>query len=592
MTHTFEIKDNFYLDGKPFQIISGGIHYFRVVPEYWKDRLEKLKAMGCNTVETYIPWNMHEPNKGEFHFDGMLDIAKFVKTAQELGLWVIIRPSPYICAEWEFGGLPAWLLAEDGMKLRGCYKPFLDHIRSYYKELFKVLAPLQVNYGGPVIMMQVENEYGYYGDDTEYLETMKQIMIDFGTVVPLVTSDGPMHESLSCGHLEGALPTGNFGSRTEERFEILKQYTNGGPLMCTEFWVGWFDHWGNGGHMRGNLEESTKDLDKMLELGHVNIYMFEGGTNFGFMNGSNYYDELTPDVTSYDYDGVLTEAGDITEKYRRYQEVIRKYAPIPEVTYSTKIEKKTYGTLQYDARVGLFESLDDLSAPVKCKFPTSMERLGQNYGYILYHTKLEKEQNLEKIRLYEANDRANLFVDQKPLVTLYDRQLLSEAKAGEDFAKEDGKPVTFKKGAPLDILVENMGRVNFGPRMEHQRKGIDGHVQINGHTHLNWEEYCLPLDNIEKLDYTKGYTEGLPAFYHFTLDVDQKGDTFLDFEGWGKGCIFLNGFNLGRFWEIGPQKRLYIPAPLLKEGRNEIVVFETDGKQPGTITLKDEPDIG
>ena len=289
---------------------------------------------------------------------------------------------------------------------------------------------------------------------------------------------------------------------------------------------------------------------------------------------------------------MLTEAGDITEKYRRYQEVIRKYAPIPEVTYSTKIEKKAYGTLQYDARVGLFESLDDLSAPVKCKFPTSMERLGQNYGYILYHTKLEKEQNLEKIRLYEANDRANLFVDQKPLVTLYDRQLLSEAKAGEDFAKEDGKPVTFKKGAPLDILVENMGRVNFGPRMEHQRKGIDGHVQINGHTHLNWEEYCLPLDNIEKLDYTKGYTEGLPAFYHFTLDVDQKGDTFLDFEGWGKGCIFLNGFNLGRFWEIGPQKRLYIPAPLLKEGRNEIVVFETDGKQPGTITLKDEPDIG
>ena len=233
--------------------------------------------------------------------------------------------------------------------------------------------------------------------------------------------------------------------------------------------------------------------------------MFEGGTNFGFMNGSNYYDELTPDVTSYDYDGVLTESGDITEKYRRYQEVIRKYAPIPEVTYSTKIEKKAYGTLQYDARVGLFESLDDLSAPVKCKFPTSMERLGQNYGYILYHTKLEKEQNLEKIRLYEANDRANLFVDQKPLVTLYDRQLLFEAKAGEDFAKEDGKPVTFKKGAPLDILVENMGRVNFGPRMEHQRKGIDGHVQINGHTHLNWEEYCLPLDNIEKLDYTKGY---------------------------------------------------------------------------------------
>ena len=582
MTHTFEIKDNFYLDGKPFQIISGGIHYFRVVPEYWKDRLEKLKAMGCNTVETYIPWNMHEPNKGEFHFDGMLDIAKFVKTAQELGLWVIIRPSPYICAEWEFGGLPAWLLAEDGMKLRGCYKPFLDHIRSYYKELFKVLAPLQVNYGGPVIMMQVENEYGYYGDDTEYLETMKQIMIDFGTVVPLVTSDGPMHESLSCGHLEGALPTGNFGSRTEERFEVLKQYTNGGPLMCTEFWVGWFDHWGNGGHMRGNLEESTKDLDKMLELGHVNIYMFEGGTNFGFMNGSNYYDELTPDVTSYDYDALLTEDGQITEKYRRYRDVIAKYREIPEVTFTTEIKRKAYGTLPVKEKVSLFSVLDDLSAPVESSFPQSMEKLGQNYGYILYHSTLDTEEKLEKLRLWEANDRANIFVDQKPVTTLYDLELL----------KEKELDVTFERGADFDILMENMGRVNFGPRMEHQRKGIGQCVQVNGHMHNHWKQYTLPLDNIEKVDFSKEYKEGLPGFYRFTVDIDETADTFLDFEGWGKGCVFVNGFNIGRFWEIGPQKRLYIPAPLLKKGENEIIVFETEGKTRDTIVLKDEPDIG
>lgn len=578
----FEIKDQFYLDGNPFKIISGGIHYFRVVPEYWRDRLEKLKAMGCNTVETYIPWNMHEPKKGEFVFEGMLDIRKFVLTAQELGLWVILRPSPYICAEWEFGGLPAWLLAEDGMRLRGCYEPYLKHIRDYYKVLFEVIAPLQVNYGGPVIMMQVENEYGYYGDDTEYMETMKQIMIEYGTVVPLVTSDGPMDESLSCGSLKGVLPTGNFGSRTEDRFKVLEKYTKGGPLMCTEFWVGWFDHWGNGGHMRGNLEESTRDLDKMLELGHVNIYMFEGGTNFGFMNGSNYYDELTPDVTSYDYDGVLTEAGDITEKYRRYQEVIRKHASVPKVEYSTRIEKKAYGELTADAKVGLFEALDDISVPVSTKFLQPMEKLGQSYGYILYSTKLEREQNIERIRLWEANDRANLFVDKKPLVTLYDRELLEEADVKAEF----------ESGAPLDILVENMGRVNFGPRMEHQRKGIAGHVQINGHTHLNWEQRCLPLDNVDKLDFSKGYTEGLPAFYHFSLDAEEAGDTFLDFEGWGKGCIFLNGFNLGRFWEIGPQKRLYIPAPLLKKGHNDIIVFETDGKQPGTIILKDEPDIG
>ena len=582
-TGRFEITDNFYLDGKPFQIISGAIHYFRVVPEYWRDRLEKLKAMGANTVETYIPWNMHEPKKGEFHFEGMLDIRKFVLLAQELGLYVILRPSPYICAEWEFGGLPGWLLKEDGMRLRGCYEPFLKHIREYYDVLFPVITPLQIDQGGPVILMQVENEYGYYGDDTAYLETMRDYMVQRGVTVPLVTSDGPMDESLSCGHLEGALPTGNFGSRTKERFEVLKRYTDGGPLMCTEFWVGWFDHWGNGGHMRGNLEESVQDLDDMLELGHVNIYMFEGGTNFGFMNGSNYYDELTPDVTSYDYDAVLTEDGQITEKYRRYQEVVRKHAPVPEVKLTTDIRRKAYGKLVCEAKTGLFEALSDLSEPVKNTFPICMEKLDQNYGYILYRTKLEREQNLEKIRLWGANDRANIFVEGKPVATLYDRELLSEAEVKVEFA---GRP------AQMDILMENMGRVNFGPKMESQRKGIDGCVQLNGHMHYNWEMYPLPLDDVSKLDFTKGYEEGLPAFYRFTFEAEECCDTWLDFAGWGKGCAFLNGFNLGRYWEIGPQKRLYIPGPLLKKGANEIILFETDGKAPGEITLMDEPDIG
>lgn len=578
----FEIRDDFYLDGKPFKIISGAVHYFRIVPEYWRDRLEKLKAMGANTVETYVPWNMHEPQKGKFVFEGMLDISRFILLAQELGLYVIVRPSPYICAEWEFGGLPAWLLKEDGMRLRGCYEPFLEAVREYYSVLFPILVPLQIHHGGPVILMQVENEYGYYGDDTRYMETMKQLMLDNGAEVPLVTSDGPMDESLSCGRLPGVLPTGNFGSKTEERFEVLKKYTEGGPLMCTEFWVGWFDHWGNGGHMRGNLEESTKDLDKMLEMGHVNIYMFEGGTNFGFMNGSNYYDELTPDVTSYDYDAVLTEAGDFTVKYEKYREVIGKYTQLPQVTFSTDIKKKDYGTLKVQEKVSLFRVLDDLSSPVSNTFPIPMEKLDQSYGYILYRSALEREQNLEKIRLWGANDRANIFVDQKPLITLYDRELLKEAEVKADF----------ESGALLDILVENMGRVNFGPLMESQRKGIAGCVQLNGHVHYNWEMYTLPFNNLEKLDFSKGYEEGTPGFYKFVFEVEEAGDTFLDFGGWGKGCAFLNGFNLGRFWEIGPQKRLYIPAPLLKKGRNEIILFETDGKTAPEISLKAEPDIG
>ena len=310
------------------------------------------------------------------------------------------------------------------------------------------LVPLQIDRGGPVILMQVENEYGSYSNDREYLRWLRDLMRAEGITVPLATSDSPDTECLNGGTIEGVMPTVNFGSRAGERFRVLRQYRPDSPLMCMEFWVGWFDYWGSEKHMTGDLEQSVKDLDKLLELGHVNIYMFEGGTNFGFLNGSNYYDELTPDVTSYDYD------------------------------------------------------------------------------------------------------------------------------------------------AALDILVENMGRVNFGPRLEEQRKGIDRGVTVNGHWHTQWRQYPLPLDNTKAIDFSKEYQDGLPGFYHFTFTAEELGDTFLDFEGWGKGCVFVNGFNIGRFWEIGPQKRMYIPAPLLKQGTNEIIVFETEGKAGGSIVLRDVPDIG
>lgn len=584
---TFEIKETFYLDGQPIQIISGSIHYFRVVPEYWRDRLEKLKSLGMNTVETYIPWNLHEPEKGRYVFDGMCDVVKFVRTAEELGLYVILRPSPYICAEWEFGGLPGWLLSEDGMRLRVSDPVFLKHVQDYYDVLLPVLKPLQITEGGNVILMQVENEYGYFGNDKQYLERLRDMLRAGGITVPLITSDEPKDESMEGGCVEGALPTGNFGSNTRERFgimkkHVLKEYGKGGPLMCAEFWVGWFDHWGNGGHMTGNLERSAADLDEMLRTGHVNVYMFIGGTNFGFMNGANYYDALTPDVTSYDYDAILTEAGDFTRKYEVYREIIGKYTSLPKVDFSTSIVKKAYGSVKTKERTGLFEALRDIAEPVESVSTRSMERLGQYYGYILYTSKIQNERTLERIRLHKANDRANIFLRDERLLTLYDRELLEEHKVSAGA----------EPGDELRILVENMGRVNFGPRMEEQRKGIDGCVQINGHMHHHWQQYCLPLDNLEKLDFTRGYTEGLPAFYRFELRVEETGDTFLDMEGWGKGCVFVNGFNIGRFWEIGPQKRLYIPAPLLRQGENEIIVFETEGRSTGEIRFWDEPDIG
>jgi beta-galactosidase len=582
VSNTIEIKDKFYVNGKPVQIISGAIHYFRIVPEYWRDRLEKLKAMGCNTVETYVPWNLHEPQKGTYCFEGILDIKKFLEIAAELELWVIFRPSPYICAEWEFGGLPAWLLAEDGMRFRSSYPSFMQHTADYYKKLFEITAPLQLPLGGPIILIQVENEYGYYADDTSYLEQMKQLMVENGACVPFVTSDGPWGDALECGKLEGVLPTGNFGSKMKAQFDVLKEHTNGGPLMCMEFWVGWFDHWGNGGHKTSDMEENCKDLDEALQYGNINIYMFIGGTNFGFMNGSNYYDELTPDVTSYDYDAVLTECGDITPKYEAFKEIISKYVQLPAVEFTTKIEKKAYGKLNCKEKVGLFESLEDISTPVTDLFPKSMEKLGQSYGYTLYRSSLVKEKKLDKIRLYNANDRAKIYISQEPVATLYDRELLIEHEISYEY----------EKGSTIDILTENMGRVNFGPYLDKQRKGIDGSVVINGHQHMNWEHYTLPLDNLHKLDFTKGFREQKPAFYRFELQVEEKGDTFIDMEDWGKGCVFINGFNLGRFWEIGPQKRLYLPAPLLKEGINEIIVFETEGKASEQLVLCDKPDLG
>lgn len=576
----FEIKDNFYLNGEPFQIISGGIHYFRVVPEYWRDRLEKIKMLGCNTIETYVAWNIHEPKKGEFCFSGMADLKKFIQLAQELGLWVIVRPSPYICAEWEFGGFPGWLMAEEGMRLRSSYGPYLQHIREYYKRLFEILSPLQITKGGPILMFQVENEYGAYGEDGAYLESLRQIMVENGAEVPFVTSDGPWSDYLSCGKLEGALQTANFGSKAQEQFSILKKHIGDKPLMCMEFWVGWFDSWGGTHHAEDGVQHA-KDLADILSMGSVNIYMAHGGTNFGFMNGANYYDALTPDVTSYDYDALLTEDGQPTKKYFMFQKVISRFRDIPKVSLSTNIKQIEYGELKLADKVGLFEVLEEISTPVENHYPLAMEKMGQNYGYTLYRSELVRDKEIETLRLMGANDRAKCYLDGKEFATLYDRELLVEKHMEQKVS-----------GSRLDILMENMGRVNYGAMMEHQQKGIKGAVIINGHQHYKWKHYSLPLENMEKIPFGKGYSEGMPAFYKFEFEAEEAGDTFLDTEGFGKGCAFINGFNLGRYWEIGPQKRLYIPGPLVKQGKNEIILFETEGKSAERIRLYKKPMLG
>lgn len=579
----FEIKDCFYLDGKPFRIISGAVHYFRTVPEYWRDRLEKLINMGCNTVETYIPWNFHEPDKGEFLWDGMHDICRFIETAKELGLYMIIRPSPYICAEWEFGGLPAWLLKDGNMRLRCSYKPYLDAVRDYYSVLIPKLAPYQIDKGGSIILVQIENEYGYYGNDTAYLEFLRDTMRGLGISVPFVTSDGPWSEPIfKSGMVDGALPTGNFGSAAEWQFGQMKQFMGSSkPLMCMEFWNGWFDAWGEEHHTTPP-EKAAAELDELLKRGSLNFYMFEGGTNFGFMSGRN-CGSKTADVTSYDYDAPLTEDGRITEKYKLFRETISKYETVRKIPLTTEIRRKAYGKISCTGKADLFASLEKIAEPVKSPYPLTMEEIGQSYGYVLYRLNVRDGETVSEIRLENAADRVQCYHNGEYLYTAFAENI-----------HDKFEPAEKKTGGTLQLLCENIGRENFGTGLENQRKGISGGVKVNDHRYYGYEIFPLPLDEkqLDKIDFGAECRANVPTFCKFEFDAEELCDTFLDTAGFGKGCAFINGFNLGRFWEIGPQKRLYIPAPLLKKGKNILIIFETEGKSAEKITLEDTPNLG
>lgn len=578
----FEIRDHFYLNGRPFQIISGSLHYFRVPPEYWEDRLKKLKAMGCNTVETYVPWNLHEPRQGKFCFDGGLDVGAFLRLAQTNGLYAIVRPSPYICAEWEFGGLPAWLLEGEDIPLRSHEGPFLDLVADYYRTLFPHLVPLQADRGGPILLMQVENEFGAWGKkDPEYLCALAKLMRDNGAAVPFITSDNLENESLSRGTCPQALATVNFGSGAAEKLEVLRPYAKGGPLMVAEFWVGWFDAWEDSCHHRTDCQKIVRDLECILDRGSVNFYMFHGGTSFGWMNGANYYDRLTPDVTSYDYDAPLSEDGRPTQKFFAVQQVLERRNPGSTGPLPPMLPRRAYGVLRCQGKAELFQSLDQLGQAVHRKMPCFMERLGQGYGYILYRTSLPAGHTGGRLSFTHAADRVQVFWNGRNVLTRYHCDM-SEPAALE----LDGL------GGTLDLLVENLGRVNYGSRMTAQHKGIEGPVLLNGRELTDWECLPLPLDNLDALDFSRSEAVPGPGFYRFTLDVDNPADTFLESAGWGKGAVFVNGRVLGRFWDQGPQRRLYLPGPWLWAGENEIILFETEGRAGETVILFDEPDLG
>ena len=582
----FEIREDFYLNDQPFKILSGAIHYFRIDREDWYHSLYNLKALGFNTVETYVPWNAHEPQRGHFHFEGNLDLEHFIQVAQELDLYVILRPSPFICSEWEFGGLPAWLIEED-LRIRSSDPAFLKEVARYYDELLPRVAKYQLDRGGNILMMQVENEYGSYGEDKAYLRAIRDLMLERDITCPLFTSDGPWRATLRAGTLieDGLFVTGNFGSRANYNFSQMKEFfaehDKEWPLMCMEFWDGWFNRWKEP-IIKRDPEELAEAVREVLELGSINLYMFHGGTNFGFMNGCSARGTIDlPQVTSYDYDGLLDEAGNPTAKYFAVKEMMATHYPEypqSEPLYKESMEVEAIPLVE---KVSLFETLDDLSSPIESLYPKKMEELGQSYGYLLYRTEASWDADEERIRIIDGRDRAQLFVDGKWIATQYQTEI------GEDIFCQGKK----KALSNIDILIENMGRVNYGHKFlaDTQRKGIRTGVCKDLHFLLNWKQYPLPLDNPEKIDFSKGWTEGQPAFYAYDFEVEAPKDTYLDLSEFGKGIAFVNGHHLGRFWNVGPTLSLYIPHSYLKEGANRIIIFETEGEYKEHIHLTSKP---
>lgn len=574
----FEIcGDQFCKDGEPIKLISGAVHYFRNLPETWPDIFEKLRAMGCNCVETYCAWNMHEPKPGTFDFTGRLDIVRFIKEAEKAGLMVIVRPGPYICAEWEFGGLPWWIQREEGLEIRCRNEVYIRYFDRYLDELLGRVRPLLCTNGGPVILLQCENEYGYYGDDREYLSYLRDGYRRRGIDVPLFTSDGGSEDSLLDGTVEGCLPTLNFGSRVEENFKVHDRLFPDCPKVCMEMWDGWFDAWGDEKHHTTDPQVYAGVVRDMLKKGSLNIYMFIGGTNFGFTSGANHYEKFAPDVTSYDYDALLTECGDVTEKYKAVREVIREATgkelpPIPKDR-----EKKAYGKVALTRSAGLLSNLDALSSPIHSDVPRAMEEYGIGYGYIAYRTMLNRDYRDAKLSFESLGDRAQVLVNGKLQGIAYLNDSLEVT-------------VNAKKGDVLTILVENMGRANFGPKMM-RKKGLPGRVLLGGKIHFSWDVYPLPMTDLSGLSFGGDEAEA-PAFYEGTFTVEEPADTFLRTDSFKKGFVVLNGFNLGRYWEVGPQKTLYVPGPLLKKGENTLLLFESDGRKgEAEVEFVDRPEL-
>lgn len=579
---TFSIGDHdFLLNDEPFRILSGAIHYFRVHPDLWEDRIRKARLMGLNTVETYVPWNEHSPTPGSFVSGGRLDLGRFLDLVAAEGMRAIVRPGPYICAEWDNGGLPAWLFTDVTVGIRSSEPGYLAAVGSYLDVLLPIVVERQITRGGPVVLLQIENEYGAYGKDVAYLQHLVDLAKHHGVDIPLFTCDQPFGTMIEDGSLPELHKTGTFGSRSVERLAFLRERQPTGPLMCAEFWNGWFDNWGTHHHTT-DAAASAAELDALLSAGaSVNIYMFHGGTNFGFTNGANDKGIYEPTITSYDYDAPLSEDGHPTAKYFAFRDVIAKHFPVPaEFPPARPVLPESVITVR--SSVPLLSAADGLGTALEVAGPVPPSEItGQYRGFCLYERALDGGGLLA---FGEVRDRAQFFLDALPLGVL-SREL------GE-------RALVIPRGGFLQVLVEDQGRVNYGPRIG-EAKGLIGPAVLDGEELVGWRVRALALEDLDlhqfgalAADPVGAGGVGGPSLSFATFEADGPEDRYLRLDGWTKGNAYVNGFNLGRYWSRGPQRTLYVPGPLIRQGSNDLAVLELQGSTTRDVNLVSGPDLG
>jgi beta-galactosidase len=567
--HDFRIaKGAFMLDGKPLQIISGELHYARIPRAYWRQRLRMAKAMGLNTIATYVFWDYHEVRPGVFDFHtGNRDLAEFIRIAQEEGLWVILRPGPYVCAEWDFGGFPSYLLKTPAVTVRGNDPRYLAAAERYVRALAKQVRPLLVTHGGPILMVQVENEYGSFGSDSSYKESARRMLLDAGIDVPLFTADGDW--LLEKGAIPGVFAAANGETNYDTLTKRVDAFNKGhGPYMVAEFYPGWLTHWAEP-FPTTPTDSFLPAYDSLLAHGvSINLYMFHGGTNFGFTAGANYTKKIPiePSMTSYDYDAPLSEAGWPTPKYYALREAIKRHVSyaIPDVPDSLPVI--SLPPVKLTAAGDVFDMVAHIT-PARSPEPRSFEDLDQSDGFMMYRHRFDTAVH-GILAVPGLRDYGEVFVDGHRVATL-DRR-----------ANQYSAHIDVPVGGRLDLLVENIGRINYGPELVNNRKGIIEPVTIDGTRIEQWSMYRLPFTRAPALrggSNSAATLPGIPTVYRGSFRIDSTGDTFLDMRGWSKGIVFVNGINLGRYWKVGPQQTLYLPGAWLHQGRNEIVVFDLDG---------------